>query len=123
MQDFSKYMKNYTKTWKLIFSIDSSVDIKKPLKTKILSDPNHKFVMTMLYIYSMNTFIFDEFNKASRSKDLSKIKFYGPYDFCENHLVHILHLLNSIYLLLLQIIILLPYLLRHTNGRKLSWRT
>ena len=43
----------YTNIWKKIFSLAKSVDMKKPLTTKILSDPDHDFVKTMLYIYSM----------------------------------------------------------------------
>ena len=46
------------------------VDMRKPLTPKILSDPNHKFVKTLIYIYSMQTFIFSEMNRASRCKDV-----------------------------------------------------
>ena len=53
--------------------------MKKPLTTKILSDSNHDFVKTLVYIYSMGSFVFKEMNKASRSKERSKIKMYGPF--------------------------------------------
>ena len=43
----------YVNVWKKIFSLAKSVDMKKPLTIEILSDPDHDFVKTMLYIYSM----------------------------------------------------------------------
>ena len=54
------------------------VEFRSPLTPQILSDPNHKFVKTLVYIYSMQSFVFKEMNKASRCKDIGKIKFYGP---------------------------------------------
>ena len=65
-----------------------SIDIKKPLTTKILSNPEHELVKTLLYIYTMNSFVFKEMNKASRDKDLSKIKFYGPYASALGYIIH-----------------------------------
>ena len=37
------------------------IDMKKPLTPKILSDPNNEFVKTLIYIYSMQSFIYSEF--------------------------------------------------------------
>ena len=53
-------------------------EFRKPLTLEILSDPQHKFVKTLVYIYSMQSFVFKEMNKTSRQKDVNKIKFYGP---------------------------------------------
>ena len=61
--------------WKTIFSLSKSVkDFKKPLTPEILSDPDHEFVKTLIYIYSMDSFVFSEMNRTSRMKDVSKIK-------------------------------------------------
>lgn len=38
------------------------LDMDKPLTRKILSDPNHKMVKTVLNIYSMQSFVFKELN-------------------------------------------------------------
>ena len=54
-------------------------DIDKPLTPKILSDPNHPVVKCIMYIYSMQSFIFEELNRVCREKDKSKIKFYGAF--------------------------------------------
>ena len=64
------------------------VDMKKPLDMKILSDPNNKFVKTLIYIYSMETFLFMEMNKATREKDIDKIKFYGPLASALSFIIH-----------------------------------
>lgn len=64
------------------------VDMKKPLTTVILSNPNHEFVKILVYIYTMETFIFKEMNKASRAKDVDKIKFYGPFASALSFVIH-----------------------------------
>ena len=60
--------------WKTIFSLAKmDVEFSKPLTPKVLSDPKHPFVKTLVYIYSMESFVFSEMNRASRMKDVSKI--------------------------------------------------
>lgn len=54
----------------------------------MLSDPNNKFVKTLVYIYSMESFIFKEINKASRDKDISMIEYYGPFASALGYIVH-----------------------------------
>ena len=75
--NFSDYLP-YVEMWKKIFEMVKEAEFRKPLTPEILSDPNHEFVKTLIYIYSMETFVFKEMNKASRTKDINKIKFYGP---------------------------------------------
>ena len=60
----------------------------KPLTPSILSNPQHEFVKTLVYIYSMQSFIFSEINNASRSKDVSKIEFYGAFASALGFIVH-----------------------------------
>ena len=66
----------------------NKVDFKKALTPKILSNLEHPFVKLLIYIYTMETFIFREMNKASRSKDLEKIKFYGPFASALSFIIH-----------------------------------
>ena len=63
----------------MLFDMTELGDLSKPLTPKLLSDPTHKITRHLLYLYSMETFIYPELNKASREKDKSKIKFYGAY--------------------------------------------
>ena len=75
--------------WQTIFSLSKSVkDFKKPLTHKILSNPKHDFVKTLLYIYSMESFIFSEMNKTSRMKIASKIKYYGAFASALGYIIH-----------------------------------
>ena len=78
----------YTFMWKNIFKMSQTTDFKKPLTPKVLSNSNHEFVKTLLYIYSMESFVFSEMNKASRTKDRSKIKFYGAFASALGFIVH-----------------------------------
>ena len=71
------------------------VDMRKPLDFKSLSNPKNKFVKTMIYIYSMESFLFSEMNRATRNKDLSKIKFYGPFASALSFIIHVGNKSNS----------------------------
>ena len=64
------------------------VKIHEPLTPKILSNPNHNFVKTLIYIYSMESFIFSEMNRASRTRNNDKIKMYGPLASALSFIVH-----------------------------------
>ena len=75
--------------WKTIFSLSRTVsDFKKPLTPKILSNPDNEFVKTIIYIYSMESFVFSEMNKSSRMKDTAKIKFYGAFASALGFIIH-----------------------------------
>ena len=58
---------------------DIDQDMDKHLTPKVLSNPYHKVVRHLIYIYSMESFIYTDLNKVCREKDHSKIKFYGAY--------------------------------------------
>ena len=60
----------------------------KPLSVKILSDPHHVITRHILYIYSMESFIYADMNKASRDKDMSKIKFYGAFAAALSYIIY-----------------------------------
>jgi hypothetical protein len=61
-QDYRYLLKIYADIWNKIFLMIEDLDMDKPLTDEVLSDPNHKFVKTMLYIYSMQSFVFKELN-------------------------------------------------------------
>ena len=73
VKNFKLIIDSTIKIWNKIFQLAKLEDMKKPLTPQILSNPNSDFVKTILYIYSMESFIFGEMNKASRNKDKSKI--------------------------------------------------
>ena len=54
-----KYVKGlYKEKWDQLFKIDNLGDLDKPLTTKILSNPDHKITKFILYLYSMQDFIY-----------------------------------------------------------------
>ena len=63
-------------------------DFDKPLTAKILSDPFHKITKHILYLYSMETFIYSDLNRASREKDETKIKFYGAFAAALSYIIY-----------------------------------
>ena len=66
----------------------SDLDFKKPLTPDVLSNPEHPFVKTLIYIYSMQSFIYSDMNKASRNKDISSIRFFGAYACALGFIIH-----------------------------------
>ena len=42
-------------------------------------DPTHPVTQTLIYIHSMETFIYKDLKKASLNKDITKVKTLGPY--------------------------------------------
>ena len=57
----------YARRWKLLFKLaDVDDEMDKPLTPKVLSDPNHKVVRHLMYIYSMECFIYAELNRVCR---------------------------------------------------------
>ena len=53
--------------------------MNQPLSYKILFDPDHPVTQTLIYIHSMETFIYKDLKKASLNKDITKVKTLGPY--------------------------------------------
>ena len=44
-------------------------------------DSDHLVTQTLIYIHSMETFIYKDMKKASLEKDITKVKTLGPYAF------------------------------------------
>ena len=53
--------------------------MNQPLSEAILYDPDHLVTQTLIYIHSMETFIYGDMKKASLNKDIKKVKTLGPY--------------------------------------------
>ena len=70
---FSLLKKEYERNWSILFKLANLGDLKKPLTPKILSDPEHKVTKHILYLYSIESFIYADVNRAIREKDETKI--------------------------------------------------
>lgn len=70
------------KAWEKIFGPlmnNTKIDIDKPIREADLSDPENPIVIFMLYIYSLETFLYRILNEASRKKIEQCIPTLGPY--------------------------------------------
>ena len=72
----------------MLFELAHLGDLDEPLTTKILSDPEHRITKHILYLYSMESFIYEELNQASREKDESKIKYYGAFAAALSYIIY-----------------------------------
>ena len=52
-----------------LFKVSNLGKIDKPLTPKILSNPKHKITKHLLYLYSMESFIYSDLNNVCRTKD------------------------------------------------------
>ena len=65
--------------WKFLFVFADLGDLDKPLTPKILGNSNHKVTKHLLYLYSMESFIYTNLNRACRDKNKDEIPQYGAY--------------------------------------------
>lgn len=80
--DDTKYnamKKGYIAMWKMLFRLINLGGLDKPLSVAILSNPYHPITKHLLYMYSMESFIYQSLNRASRLHDDSQIIYYGSY--------------------------------------------
>lgn len=63
-------------------------DLDKPLTPQILSDPYNKITKHLIYMYTMECFIYADMNLASRVKDKDKIKFYGAFAAALSYIIY-----------------------------------
>ena len=63
----------------MLFKMKNLGDLDKPLTAKILKNPNHPITKHILYLYSMESFIYVGLNIACRKKCVHEIKFYGAF--------------------------------------------
>ena len=59
----------YLANWTMLFQIKNLGDFHRPLTPKILSNPLHPVTKHCLYLYSMESFIYNRLNRACRQKN------------------------------------------------------
>lgn len=69
--------------WKLL-NLTSDVQIDEFM----LNDANCQVTKAIMYLYSMETFIYTAINRASRTQDESKVRTLGPYAVLLAHIVY-----------------------------------
>ena len=77
---FERIKDEYSYNWELLFKLGSlGHPLEKPLNQKILSDSTNSITKLILYLYSMESFIYTHLNRACRNKDYKAIQFYGAF--------------------------------------------
>ena len=79
--NFEIIMKSYAEKWKFLFELSelSRSNLNTPLTPKILSNPGHRVTRHVLYLYSMESFIYSDMNRAIRDQDKHGIEHYGAF--------------------------------------------
>ena len=67
---FRKLKDSYASKWKILFEIDQLGDIDKPLTAQVLCNPYHPITKHILFLYSMEDFIYQGLNKTCRDKQV-----------------------------------------------------
>ena len=77
---FMHLRSQYAYNWDLLFQLGTQrYSLAKPLTQKILSDSTNPTTNLILYLYTMESFIYTDLNRACRNKDHKSIKFYGAF--------------------------------------------
>ena len=72
----------------MLFELAKLGDIDRPLTIKILSNPNHNITRHILYMYSMESFIYQDLNRCCRDKDKNKIQYYGAFAAALSYIIY-----------------------------------
>lgn len=78
----------YMFEWNFLFESARLGDLNKPLTPKILANPKHHITKHLLYIYSMQTYVYENLNRACREKDTNQIQFFGPYAAALSYIIY-----------------------------------
>lgn len=71
-----------------MFDIAKLGDMNQPLTPEILQNPDHNITKHLIYIYTMESFLYPELNKACRNKDKVMIKYFGPFASAFGFIIH-----------------------------------
>lgn len=71
-----------------MFKLADLGDQDKPLTPRILSNANHPITQHIIYLYTMQSFIYADLNKSCRQKDRKMIQFFGPMAAALGYIIH-----------------------------------
>jgi hypothetical protein len=67
------------KTWVAIMKLADLHGSNNQVNEYVLSNSENVVTKTIVYIYTMESFVYRELNKAARNYDLSKVDTLGPF--------------------------------------------
>ena len=62
-------------------------DLNQQLSVDILKNIDHPVTKTLIYIHSMETFIYGELKKSCLIRDCSRVKTLGPYAYVLGYII------------------------------------
>ena len=62
--------------------------MNQKLDYKILKNPDHPVTKTLIYIHSMETFIYGDLKKACLNRDCSRVETLGPYAYVLGEIIY-----------------------------------
>ncbi len=73
-EQIETFIENYKFAWLAIFEIGTQYfDLNQELSDDILWNPEHPVTKTLIYIHSMETFIYGDLKKACLNRDCSRV--------------------------------------------------
>jgi hypothetical protein len=70
---------NICQTWEHMLNTADVPDRDQPLTKEILVDPKHPVTKLLLYVYTIECYVYRTLNQASREADKTKVHTLGPY--------------------------------------------
>ena len=77
--EFEDMKNGYVVQWKMLFEMANMGPLDMPLTQSVLSDPYHPITKHLLYLYTMESFIYSTLNRSSRDQIKEQLDYYGPY--------------------------------------------
>ena len=78
---------NLTKSWEELLAHTNTQDRDAPLPDDFYEDPDSPVVATLVFLYQMQSYVYEELNRACRYKDTSKLPTLGPYAYALGYII------------------------------------
>lgn len=86
--NFNMVKSHYIYNWGMLFKFAKLGNLNKPLTPSILSNPSNKITKHILYLYSMESFLYNRLNRACRDKNKNEIKYFGPFAAALSYIIY-----------------------------------
>ncbi len=78
-EQINEAIKYHQQAWNYVFDcLDFDINNANPMSQSSLENQSSQLQKSILFLYSMNSFIYNVINAASRNKDQSKVVSLGP---------------------------------------------
>ena len=68
-----------SKIWNVITKLANLGPLREPLKKEEMANPDSPVVRNILYLHTMEMFLYHALNQASRVQDAPKVQTLGPF--------------------------------------------